>query len=229
MDGLTLTASGAISAADVATAFANLAASADGTGVTVTNGTWSGALSADWHSGTATGAVVTFTSETANTDVTDIVVSSAGIDTPTAVSDTATQGRSGDTVSDSYLTSDGTGGFDTITHFDTTADKLSLPTSTLATGTDLTTGVTDVTASVTDGIITFVTANSATEPTDLADIAAAFLTALGTSTAAAAFVNGSDTYVLVGDGTAGLQETDIVIKLAGVDFSGNLADILVAP
>lgn len=78
-----------------------------------------------------------------------------------------------------------------------------------------------------NGIISFDDANTA--PTVLADIATALFTALDTSTDAAAFVNGSDTYVLVGDGTAGLQDTDIVIKLAGVndltDLSGILASV----
>ncbi len=84
IDGLTLTATDAIAAADVAAGFANLAASAVN-GNVVANGTWSGNLSADWTSGAATAATVTFTSQTVNTDVDDIVVSSAGstIDAPT--------------------------------------------------------------------------------------------------------------------------------------------------
>ncbi len=57
VDGLTLTATGAIDAADVAAGFARLAASAN-TGGAVANGTWSGALSANWSSGVATGGNV---------------------------------------------------------------------------------------------------------------------------------------------------------------------------
>lgn len=77
VDGLTLTATDAIAAADVAAAFANLAANA-AAGNAVANGTWSGNLSAAWASGAAADAEVTFTSQTPNTDVTDIIVSSAG-------------------------------------------------------------------------------------------------------------------------------------------------------
>jgi len=88
VDGLTLTASGDISAADVAAGFADLAASSNGStksdGTTenrVTNGSWSGALTADWASGAVTTiATVTFTSQTEKTDVEDIVVQSAGAD-----------------------------------------------------------------------------------------------------------------------------------------------------
>ncbi|MDY0144180.1 MAG: DUF4214 domain-containing protein, partial [Bacteroidales bacterium] len=78
VDGLTLTATDAIAAADVAAGFASLTNAASAAGADVTNGEWSGAKSTAWTSGVAAGAVVTFTSETANTNVADIVVSSAG-------------------------------------------------------------------------------------------------------------------------------------------------------
>ena len=78
VDGLKLTATGAISAADVAVAFENLLAGAtsgnDVTGI----GSWSGALSTGWHSGYAATATVTFVSTISNTDVADIIVASAG-------------------------------------------------------------------------------------------------------------------------------------------------------
>ena len=81
VDGLTLTASGAISAAEVAAGFANLAASKVAADMTaIANGTWSGNLSAGWSSAAAAaGAVVTFTSTTPTAPVTDIVVTSAGL------------------------------------------------------------------------------------------------------------------------------------------------------
>ena len=73
VDGLTLTASTApIAATAVAAAFAGLAASAT-TGNVVGGGTWSGALSANWSSGTTSTAVVDFTSATPNANVADIV------------------------------------------------------------------------------------------------------------------------------------------------------------
>ncbi|ABB44478.1 Hemolysin-type calcium-binding region [Sulfurimonas denitrificans DSM 1251] len=96
VDGLKLTATGAISAADVAAGFSSLDNSAATAGSAVTNGTWSGAKTTAWTSGGATGAVVTFTSQTATTAVDDIVTASAGvsgIDTP-AIDVAITQGSS---------------------------------------------------------------------------------------------------------------------------------------
>ena len=43
------------------------------------------------------------------------------------------------------------------------------------------------------------------------------LYALGTNTAAVAFVDGGNTYVLYGDGVQGAQSSDIVVKLTGVE------------
>jgi S-layer protein len=61
VDGLTFTAAKDLTAAEVAAAFANIAASGvQGTGV-VGNGTYTGALSANFASGAASGATVTFT------------------------------------------------------------------------------------------------------------------------------------------------------------------------
>ncbi|MFA7499798.1 MAG: calcium-binding protein [Sulfurimonas sp.] len=96
VDGLKLTATDAITAADVATAFASLSASA-ATGNAVANGSWDGALSADWASGAATGTEVTFTSVTPNVEVADIVTTSLGstVAAPTDVSTVATQGGAG--------------------------------------------------------------------------------------------------------------------------------------
>ena len=96
VDGLTLTASGAIAAADVAAGFASLAASADGTGVTVTNGAWSGNLSAGWSSGVATVDSVTFTSTAGNSDINTFVTSSAGSTIVAAPSDVTTAPIQGD-------------------------------------------------------------------------------------------------------------------------------------
>ena len=83
--GLTLTASGSISAANVADGFASLADAA-AAGNDVTNGAWSGALNG-FATGTAASGVVTFTSSTADTNVTDIAISgaSSAAAVPTAV------------------------------------------------------------------------------------------------------------------------------------------------
>lgn len=71
--GLTLTARGTITQAEAIAAFANLSSGAT-SGNTVNNGAWSGTLS-DFNSGTASGSTLTFTSTTANTDVTDLAIS----------------------------------------------------------------------------------------------------------------------------------------------------------
>lgn len=81
--GLTLTATGTMTQADVIAAFANLNAGAT-KGNTVANGTWSGTLTG-FSSGTATGSSLTFTSSTSNADVADLMVAAtqqiAGTDT----------------------------------------------------------------------------------------------------------------------------------------------------
>ena len=91
VDGLTLSATGAITAANAAAGFASLAVGA-ATGNAVTNGVWSGALSSGWSSGAASAAAVTFTSATVSSNVTDISTSVAGVSAPAALSDSATQG-----------------------------------------------------------------------------------------------------------------------------------------
>lgn len=71
--GLTLTATGKMTEAEVVAAFANLSAGAT-TGNAVANGTWSGTL-IGFNSGVANGTSLTFTSTTADTNVDDLVVS----------------------------------------------------------------------------------------------------------------------------------------------------------
>ncbi|WP_395402264.1 DUF4214 domain-containing protein [Pseudoduganella sp. UC29_106] len=65
--GLTFTAAKDLTAAEVATAFANLAASAAQGEGKVANGSYTGAFAADWTSAAANGATVTFTAKTAAT------------------------------------------------------------------------------------------------------------------------------------------------------------------
>ena len=90
LGGLKLLAgAGGISLADVQTAFASRAAGFDGTGVPITNGTWSGAL-AGFTTGSvdATSGAVTFTSVEAFKDVTDL----PGTATSTIAKSVITQG-----------------------------------------------------------------------------------------------------------------------------------------
>jgi flagellar hook-basal body protein len=68
--GLTLTASGAITAANVAAGFASRADAASGNAVV--NGTWSGALNGWSTSAITSGSTLTFSSTTNSTDVTDL-------------------------------------------------------------------------------------------------------------------------------------------------------------
>ena len=80
--GLTLTATGAITAANVANAFRNI--SNGGTGNVVSNGTWSGTLSG-WSTGAVNinGTGVTFTSSIANSNITDLSVATSKVGTNT--------------------------------------------------------------------------------------------------------------------------------------------------
>ncbi len=70
---LTLTATGNITQAEAIAAFENLSAGATA-GNTVTNGTWSGTLSG-FNSGSSSSSTLTFTSTTADANVTDLSVS----------------------------------------------------------------------------------------------------------------------------------------------------------
>jgi riboflavin synthase alpha subunit len=86
VDGATLTATGAIAAAAVATGF--------GTMNGVTSGTWSGSFSSNWVHSSHSGATATFTSFMADLDVMNIPFSSAGttgVDAPT-IGQTTTPG-----------------------------------------------------------------------------------------------------------------------------------------
>ncbi|MFA5428388.1 MAG: DUF4214 domain-containing protein [Sulfurimonas sp.] len=217
VDGLTLTASGAIAAADVAAGFANLTNAASTEGSAVTNGTWSGAKSTAWTSGAVDTATVTFTSETANTNVTDIVVTSAGtaeIVAPTAVGAADTQGSAG-TASDAAPS---TTALESIINFDIATDELDLGYGTALLATSADTGI----ASITIGVVTF----EASVITIEAMLTAVF-TELADSNNTAAFVYSGNTYVVQGDGVAGMQDSDIMLQLTGVTDLTDLSGILV--
>ncbi|OYZ04215.1 MAG: hypothetical protein B7Y29_07210, partial [Thiotrichales bacterium 16-46-22] len=85
--GLTLTATGTISAADVAAGYASLLNGAT-TGNSVINGAWSGTLTG-WGSGGVVAGGVTFTSSTANTDVTNLTATTTGAGNPQVAFDAA--------------------------------------------------------------------------------------------------------------------------------------------
>ena len=70
--GLTLTATGTMTQAEVVAAFANLSDGAT-SGNTLTNGTWSGALTG-FNSSASSGTSLTFTSTTENSDVADLSI-----------------------------------------------------------------------------------------------------------------------------------------------------------
>ncbi len=73
--GLTLTATGSLTQAEVVAAFSNLNSGATA-GNSVGNGTWSGTLTG-FNSSAASGTDLTFTSTTANSDVTDLIITAA--------------------------------------------------------------------------------------------------------------------------------------------------------
>jgi len=86
IDGITLSASGPIAAADVATAFA--------TGIAPANGVFSGSDTGDWGTPTADGTSITLSSTTAERDVANIIVYVGG--TLAAITPTITPGDSGE-------------------------------------------------------------------------------------------------------------------------------------
>jgi flagellin len=106
--GLKFTASRDATAAEVATAFASLAASAT-TGGGTAYGAYSGTFSG-YTSGSASTATVTFTSTTANSDVTDISVVQTGRTSDTVVTDgTGAAGNGTSTRETSTFTFSGSG------------------------------------------------------------------------------------------------------------------------
>ena len=106
VDGLTLTADAgkSISASSVATAFASLNAGTDGTGVTVADGSWSGALSTGWNSDPLLLNSVTFTSQAAtkNNTLDTLTIESfdsEGVAAPTLVT---VLSQNNETTADTY-------------------------------------------------------------------------------------------------------------------------------
>lgn len=217
VDGLTLTATGNISTTDVAAGFASLSASA-AAGNAVVNGTWSGTLSSAWHSGTASAAAVTFTSETANSNVADIVFASAGVSDPAAIALSSAQGVAG-TASDSPST-----GFDVITGF-SAFDIIdwsggNIARASAATATSGTAGL------VGDGSKATFDAVDTTFANHLAAVENAIRASSNTAGEAAHWQEGSDAYVFITDGTNGVGAGDILIKLVGVDLTNTANDVI---
>lgn len=240
VDGLSFTAAKDLTAAEVAAAFANIAASAaQGTGV-VGNGTYTGALSANFASGAASGAVVTFTA-TAKGNVTDIDVTTGTTvaDVPSVVTVGGTAHTTGKTgvlgvaggvvaVSDSgdkvltTVTLDGYGGSSTVASDALATLNLANSDAALAiTNAAATTlalnlnavGSTTTTATLDVGA-TYTTVNVTTATADsVVNVTAAGLTKLT--------VAGTNAVDLTGS-TAGLLQTVTVTGAAGVtiDASG---------
>jgi hypothetical protein len=174
--------------------------------VTETAGTAASSINA------TVGVTVGTDASTTNATVVEAVGAQAGTTNATIVE---TAGIDAVAASDSTPTA-----YDIITGFSLVDDTLDLPQTTLLTGTfDATaTGVTDLTvASITNGLVTFAGAAAATA--SVADKVTALLTAMGTGTDSAVFVDGSDSYVVQGDGIAGVAEADILVKLVGVQVS----------
>jgi hypothetical protein len=98
---------------------------------------------------------------------------------------------------------------DVITNFALTTDKLDLDVTTLL-GDLGSTMVFGVTFTVTDGVA------AVTGTPVLDDVLTALVTQIAANKQTVAFVSGTDTYVFQGDGVSGLQDSDVLVKLAGV-------------
>ena len=110
---------------------------------------------------------------------------------------------------------------DAVTGFSLLDDQLDLPSNTIMGNlTDAETGAEGLTVSVTNGLATFGGTGAGDLP--LSQQVNALLTAMGDATAVVAFVSGTDTYVLAGDGEAGVQASDVLVQLVGVQASTGL-------
>ncbi|HRF56153.1 MAG TPA: hypothetical protein PLV58_02020 [Campylobacterales bacterium] len=218
VDGLTLTATGAIAANAVAAGFANLSVSAS-VGNAVTNGVWSGALSSGWSSGAASSAAVTFTSATTGADVADIITSVAGVSAPTAVSLVSAQGVAGTSSSDSPST-----GFDVVTGF-CASDIIDWSGGAIARA-SATTASSATAGLVGDGTKATFDAADTTFALHLAAIENAIRATSNTAGEAAHWQEGADAYVFISDGSNGVGDGDILIKLVGVDLTNAANDVI---
>nr|MBP6599747.1 hypothetical protein [Giesbergeria sp.] len=208
--GLTLTATGNVSAEDAAAGFAGLQAG-DSSGNTVANANWSGTALTGFNAGTAAGAVVVFTSTSADTDVANIAISSARDTSAFAPAVVTTDGKPSG-PSDSYALNGDYSTMDTIVNFSLANDTLALPSKDVwvPSGT-VGTGSGSASVNIDVGMATFTdTSLGVQSKID------GLLYALGTNQAAVAFVDGGNTYVLYGDGVQGTQDSDIVVLVTGV-------------
>lgn len=118
--------------------------------------------------------------------------------------------------------------FDQLLNFSAAEDKLDLPVTTL-----MTPGLYGSLQVGARGLVTNIVweevedvAGSGISPISFEDAVAALFLSMGSQRATVAFHKTGDTYVLQGDGEAGTQATDTLIKLSGVLIQ-DLADILV--
>jgi hypothetical protein len=121
---------------------------------------------------------------------------------------------------------------DVISNFVLTTDKLDLPETTVLTGayTAVQTGVANLSiASISNGVVTF--GGTAAATASVSDMVKAVFTAMGSNKATAAIVfdnghGGVDSYILQGDGVAGVQDSDIMVALVGVHVTNVSAIIM---
>lgn len=122
------------------------------------------------------------------------------------------QGTAGSADSDSTFDA-----YDVINNFQMTGtDKLDLDVVALLAGPlDATaTGITDLTATITAGVVRF--GGSAAATATATQKVAALLTGMAATKTVAIFTDGTDAYVVQGDGVSGAGTGDVVVQLAGV-------------
>lgn len=218
---LTVTDAGGMTANEIAAAFASLAVGATA-GNATTKGTYAGTV-ASWSTGAAATDTVTFTSTTANTNVTNLAQGTAGTE-QAVTSITVTDGTNGTAQSVDQLT--GNGGGDTFVF--SNADIGTVDASAVVTAiiTDFVSGtdkIKDTTVGAAGSSTNYV------EATGAAASMAALNTAAGTALDGTVkyYVGqfGSDSYVYTDANGTGITN---VIKLTGVALTGIAATDFVA-
>lgn len=199
-----------------------------GEALTATIGTISGS--------TATAAEVQTTIDAALTDTSggsaagaagDVVASFENSDadlklTAKDVGDTLVGGDFTDVDGVSFTASDSNvSAMDTITNFDLTNDKLQL-----SGGTDLFASDSGAPFTVVAGVVGSVT-YTGTAAEKLQYVMQEVFLGMDNTKSTAAYHDGTDTYIFQGDGVADYSDADIVIKLAGIDATGDLGNILI--
>ncbi|MBS7350726.1 MAG: hypothetical protein KIG95_11335 [Comamonas sp.] len=202
-----------------------------GEALTATIGTISGSTATAAEVQTAIDAALTNTSGgSAAGAAGDVVASFENSDadlklTAKDVGDTLVGGDFTDVDGVSFTASDSNASaMDTITNFDLANDKLQL-----SGGNDLFNGTVaaGLTFSVVNGVIS-ITSGDPSSYSDLIDyMAFEVIYGMDDTKSTAAYYDGTDTYIFQGDGVGGQSDADIVIKLAGINATGDLGNILI--